>query len=341
LKINTWFGVLGIGRTGEVLEFELFSKDIRELVRCSIALQENRQLLRQHLPPAGFDLKTAALECGFVESSAEYYSLLHEVMVEAAKLQVSEAFTADQRIIQAVEALDDINETTNLLSERLFEWYGNYFPESGLSGEALALFIAKYGSRENIGSEDPLYPRARNSMGAKLEAADEVLLKGFAESVCSLYERKRQTEAYIQDSMESIAPNLSLAAGPMLGARLISVAGSLEKLAAFPSSTVQVIGASKALFKHLRARAPSPKHGIIYSHPLINTAPWWIRGKIARALAAKLSLAARIDFYSGEKDASLVEKLEVKVEQIKTSNPKPPQKKQDSGVKPKKRRGRK
>lgn len=334
MKINTWFGVLEIGRTGEVLESELFSKDIRELARRSIALQENMQ----DIPPAGFDLKAAAIECRFVESSAEYYSLLHEVTLEAAKLQVSGALTPDQRIIQAVEALDDINETTNSLSERLFEWYGGYFPESGLNGEALALFIAKYGSRENIGSEDPLYSKSRNSMGAKLEAADEILLKSFSESVCSLYERKRQIEAYIQDSMGSIAPNLNLIAGPMLGARLISIAGSLEKLANFPSSTIQVIGASRALFKHLRARAPSPKHGIIYSHPLINTAPWWVRGKIARALAAKLSLAARIDFYSGEKDASLVEKLETKVQQIRASNPKPPQKKQDSGIKPKKKR---
>ena len=334
MKINTWFGVLEIGRTGEVLESELFSKDIRELARCSIALRENMQ----DIPPAGFDLKAAAIECRFVESSAEYYSLLHEVTLEAAKLQVSGALTPDQRIIQAVEALDDINEATNSLSERLFEWYGGYFPESGLNGEALALFIAKYGSRENIGSEDPLYSKARNSMGAKLEAADEILLKGFSESVCSLYERKRQIEDYIQDSMGSIAPNLNLIAGPILGARLISIAGSLEKLANFPSSTIQVIGASRALFKHLRARAPSPKHGIIYSHPLINTAPWWVRGKIARALAAKLSLAARIDFYSGEKDASLVEKLETKVQQIRASNPKPPQKKQDSGIKPKKKR---
>lgn len=334
MKINTWFGVLEIGRTGEVLESELFSKDIRELARCSIALRENMQ----DIPPAGFDLKAAAIECRFVESSAEYYSLLHEVTLEAAKLQVSGALTPYQRIIQAVEALDDINETTNSLSERLFEWYGGYFSESGLNGEALALFIAKYGSRENIGSEDPLYSKARNSMGAKLEAADEILLKGFSESVCSLYERKRQIEDYIQGSMGSIAPNLNLIAGPMLGARLISIAGSLEKLANFPSSTIQVIGASRALFKHLRARAPSPKHGIIYSHPLINTAPWWVRGKIARALAAKLSLAARIDFYSGEKDASLVEKLETKVQQIRASNPKPPQKKQDSGIKPKKKR---
>ncbi|RXA21364.1 NOP58 family protein [Methanosarcina sp. MSH10X1] len=334
MKINTWFGVLETGRTGEILESRLLSKDIRVLALHSLSLRDSRS----DLPPERFDPKAAALECGFVASSAEYYSLLHEVTLEAAKHQVSSALTPDQRIIQAVEALDDINETTNSLSERLSEWYGGYFPESGLGGEDLALFIVKYGSRENVGSEDPLHSKARASMGAKLEPADEALLIGFAESVCSLYERRRQIEVYIENSMELIAPNLKLIAGPMLGARLISLAGSLEKLAGFPSSTIQVIGASKALFKHLRSRAPSPKHGIIYSHPLINTAPWWVRGKIARAVASKLSLAARIDFYSGERDHSLPEKLETKVLQIKTLNPRPPQKKQESGAKLKKKR---
>lgn len=334
MKINTWFGILETGRAGEILEFRLLSKDIRELALHSLSLRGNRS----NLPPKGFDLKAAALEYGFAESPAEYYSLLHEVTLEAAKVQVSGALTPDQRIIQAVEALDDINETTNSLSERLFEWYGGYFPESGLGGEDLAHFIVKYGSRENVSSEDPLYSKAKNSMGAKLEPAEEVLLKGFAESVCSLYERRLQIENYIENSMELVAPNLKLIAGPMLGARLISLAGSLEKLAEFPSSTIQVIGASKALFKHLRARASSPKHGIIYSHPLINTAPWWLRGKIARAVASKLSLAARVDFYSGKKDPSLTEKLEAKVLQIRTLNPRPPQKRQGNGVKPKKKR---
>ncbi len=334
MKINTWFGILETDRAGEILESSLLSKDIRELALHSLSLRDSRS----NFPPEGFDLKTAALKSGFAESPAEYYSLLHEVTLETAKLQVSGALTPDQRIIQAVEALDDINETTNALSERLFEWYGGYFPESGLGGEDLALFIAKYGSRENVSSEDPLYSKARNSMGAKLEPADEALLKGFAENVCSLYERRRQIEAYIENSMELVAPNLKLVSGPMLGARLISLAGSLKKLAEFPSSTIQVIGASKALFKHLRARAPSPKHGIIYSHPLINTAPWWVRGKVARAVASKLSLAARIDFYSGEKNPSITEKLEAKVLQIRTLNPRPPQKRQESGAKPKKRR---
>jgi len=334
LKINTWFGILEPGSNGLLLASEIFPKNIRELALRSLSLRDSNQ----NLPPEGFDLITASIDSGFASSSSEYYSILHEVTLETVKLQVSEALTPDQRIIQAVEALDDINETTNSLSERLFEWYGGYFPESGLSGEALAIFIAKYGSRENVPPEHPLYLKARNSMGAKLEAADETIIKSFAESVYSLYERRKQIEAYIESSMETLSPNLTMLAGPMLGARLISIAGSLEKLAAFPSSTIQVIGANKALFKHLRARAPSPKHGIIYSHPLINTSPWWVRGKVARALAAKLSLAARIDFYSAKKDPSLVDELEEKVLKIKTENPKPPQKRQEGGAKPKRKR---
>lgn len=334
MKVNTWFGVLELDSNGKTLSSEVFPKDIRELALRSLSLRESRQ----NLPPEGFDLKTAALECGFTESLSEYYSLLHKVTLETVKLQVSQALTPDQRIIQAVEALDDINETTNSLSERLFEWYGGYFPESGLSGEELAVFISRYGSRENLPPEDPHYLKAKNSMGAKLEAADEVLLKGLAESVCSLYERRKQIEAYIESSMEILAPNLALLAGPMLGARLISIAGSLEKLAAFPSSTIQVIGASKALFKHLRSRAPSPKHGIIYSHPLINTSPGWVRGKVARALAAKLSLAARIDFYSAKRNPSLENELEEKIRKIRAENPRPPQKRQEIRAKPKKKR---
>lgn len=334
MKVHTWFGVLELDSNGKTLSSEVFPKDIRELALRSLSLRESRQ----NLPPEGFDLKTAALECGFTESLSEYYSLLHKVTLETVKLQVSQALTPDQRIIQAVEALDDINETTNSLSERLFEWYGGYFPESGLSGEELAVFISRYGSRENVPPEDPHYLKAKNSMGAKLEAADEVLLKGLAESVCSLYERRKQIEAYIESSMEILAPNLALLAGPMLGARLISIAGSLEKLAAFPSSTIQVIGASKALFKHLRSRAPSPKHGIIYSHPLINTSPWWVRGKVARALAAKLSLAARIDFYSAKRNPSLENELEEKIRKIRAENPRPPQKRQEIRAKPKKKR---
>lgn len=335
MEFNTWFGTLEIGNDGKILYFALFSGTVREFAARSLTLRENRQLL----PPAGFDLRAAALECGFVNSQEEYNSCLHAVTLETVKLQLSASLTPDQRIIQAVEALDDLNEAINPLSERLSEWYGGYFPETGLAGEALALFVAKYGSRENVGPENPLYAKALESVGAKFETEDEVLLKGFAENLCRLYEQRKKTEAYIESRMLSRAPNLTTVAGAGLGARLISIAGSLEKLALFPSSTIQVIGANRALFKHLRARAPSPKHGVIYSHPLLNTSPWWLRGKIARALAAKLSLAARMDFYSGRKDPALLEELEKKVQQIRASNPRPPQKKKNKNEEKSKKEG--
>ena len=166
-------------------------------------------------------------------------------------------------------------------------------------------------------------------MGAALGFADEELLRSLANNICSLYDTRRYIENYINTSMTSVAPNLCEIAGASLGARLMSMAGSLEKLAAFPSSTVQVIGANRALFKHLRSRAPSPKHGIIFNNPVIKNAPWWQRGKLARALAAKISLAARTDFYSGELDPSIKEALEKKLESIRQANPDPPEKKPD------------
>ncbi|MDD3042580.1 MAG: NOP5/NOP56 family protein [Methanosarcinaceae archaeon] len=327
MKVETWFGTLEISPEGKVLESVLFSKAPLELAERSFTLSEEKTFL----PPPGFDFRKASLECGFFESGAEYDSILHELTLRKAKLQVSKALSLDQRIIQAVEALDDINETTNTLSERLFEWYGNHFPETGLTGEALAGFVVKYGNRANVDPEDPFYEKASTSIGAELPMEDEVLIKAFAESLFSLYARRGQLEAYIRESMETRAPNLTMLAGPMLGARLLSIAGGLPQLAKFPSSTVQVIGANKALFKHLRERAPSPKHGIIFSHPLINTSPWWQRGKIARALSAKLSLAARMDLYSGEKSPVLLEKLDAKVGQIRALHPNPPAKKPDSG----------
>ena len=117
--------------------------------------------------------------------------------------------------------------------------------------------------------------------------------------------------------MQETAPNLTNIAGYLLGARLLSIAGSLPKLASMPSSTVQVIGANNALFKHLKGKAPSPKHGVIFRHPLINSAPRKLRGKIARAVASKISLAARYDCYSGEIKGNLPNELEKKVAYIR------------------------
>jgi nucleolar protein 56 len=319
LNFVTWFGVLTLDENGTVSECDLFQKDRDELAKQLV----KTEVVNANKPPSGFDLRAAAAECGFVGSNEEYDALLRDVGIRAAKNQISRSGTTGMRIIQAVEALDDIDGVVNALSERLSEWYGIYFPELDLTAEPLARFVSKYGSRSNIPPEDGLYEKAATSMGAELTGADEELIKSFAVNLCNLYETRGRIEAYLVEIMTSTAPNITSVAGALLGARLISLAGSLERLAYFPSSTVQVIGANKALFKHLRARAPSPKHGVIFNHPLIRNAPWWQRGKIARAVAAKISIASRIDLYSGKLDESLEVELARKIEVIRLANPKP------------------
>ncbi|MDO9516419.1 MAG: NOP5/NOP56 family protein [Methanosarcinaceae archaeon] len=327
MKIITWFGILTLDDSGKVVEWDMLSKDTGALAERLVQPKETNMAI----PPAGFDLRTAAIECGFVGSTGEYNTLLRDVSIRAAKKQISGG-TPDMGIIQAVEALDDIDDAANSLSERLAEWYGMYFPEVGLSSEPLARFVAKYGSRSNVSPDDRLYEKATSSMGAELTGLDEELVRGFAENICTLYDSRSRIEEYLIKSMETTAPNLVNIAGALIGARLVSMAGGLEKLARFPSSTIQVIGANRALFKHLRARAPSPKHGIIFNHPQIKNSPWWQRGKIARALAAKISLAVRMDVYSGNGlNESLKTELDAKIESIKAAHPKPPKRESKGG----------
>lgn len=274
------------------------------------------------------------MDYGFVELDEEYDVLLRDICIRAAKNRISSNDTDDVRIIQAVQALDDIDRNANELSERLLEWYGAYFPELDLTGEDLAGFVSSFGSRANVPEGHQLHGKASKSMGAELSFADEELLRVFASNLCSLYDTRRHIESYIVTGMGSLAPNLSDVAGALLGARLISMAGSLQKLASFPSSTVQVIGAHRALFKHLRSNTPSPKHGIIYNNIIIKNAPWWQRGKLARAFASKISLAARTDLYSGKRDPSIRESMEKKLSAIRAANPSPPKRESKPAGKP-------
>ncbi|ADI75031.1 Pre-mRNA processing ribonucleoprotein, binding domain protein [Methanohalobium evestigatum Z-7303] len=320
MEIITWFGTIVTDKDGKI--------SIKECRLCS----KNPDLIARHIIDSRpskarslqLDLRSTALECGFVDSEEEYETLLRQAAIKTSKIQISNATTNDIRIIQAVEALDDIDETTNLLSERLSEWYGMFFPELNLTSEDLAQFVAKHGSKSNITQDNEWYSIANDSMGAELSGSEEKIIKDFAINLCSFYKNRKEIEDYIVENVEHAAPNLTNIAGALLGSRLISMTGSLERLASLPSSTIQVIGANNALFKHLRSRATSPKHGVIFNHPLIKNAPWWQRGKIARAFASKISLAARIDYYSGEVNDKLSINLDEKINNIKNTYPYPP-----------------
>lgn len=292
MQIKTWFGIFTLDKD-RITGIELFQKDIEAILDRVLA---EPLLLRGKI--AGEDLRDLAVKHGFITSREEYDTLLHELNIRLAKKQVENSVTPDRQIIAAVEAIDDIDETGNILAERLREWYMLNFDETNLKGRELAIYIAgmKVTGMKEPGSEP---------------------MKSLASSLLGLYESRLSIEEYLKKSMQKTVPNLTGVAGYLLGARLLSIAGSLEKLASMPSSTVQVIGASNALFKHLRGKASSPKHGVIFRHPYVNTAPKRLRGKIARAVAAKISLAARYDMYSGKINENLPVELDKKVMNIR------------------------
>ena len=303
MQIRTWFGIFTIDNN-RIINIELFQKDLNSLTKH---LLKEPLLMRGRV--AGCDLCDLAIKYGFADSTSEYDTMLHELNINLAKEQVAMTVTPDRKIIAAVEAIDDLNETSNLLSERLKEWFIMNFEDTDLKGEELARSIVEM----------------KND-----ESQDMLILQDFSSSLLGLYRTRGGIEEYLKVNMPLIAPNITGIAGHLLGARLLSITGSLKNLASMPSSTIQVIGANNALFKHLKGKAPSPKHGVIFRHPLINTAPRWQRGKIARVLASKISLAARYDLYSGELKEDLSRELIMKVDVIRKQPQKPDKKKSGS-----------
>lgn len=228
--------------------------------------------------------------------------------VEKTRQRLTVAMASpDLLIVQTVASIEELNKISNLMSERLTEWFGLHFPEfktndprkyasvvlaldrSNPNEEALAAAIG------NPESAKAILGRAASSSGVKFSEEDIAAVRGMARRLLDIYALKDELEAYSDSIANRICPNLSILAGPKLAAKLVAQAGSLQRLSTFPASTVQVLGAEKALFKHLKAGSKPPKHGVIFQHPLISTSPKKARGKIARALAGKLAIAVKAD----------------------------------------------
>ena len=238
---------------------------------------------------------TLAVETGFAESKVDYYSFLHEATLAAARKAVRRREQAtDQQLIHAVRAMDDLAQTVNELAERAVEWAGSQFGESR---EGLEYVL-------EVAERDPETP-------LESEIVD------FAGTVRDVQSRRDRLHSFIEEQAEVVTPNLTMLAGPILAARLIALAGGLDSLAKKPSGTIQVLGAEDALFAHLEGHAPSPKHGIIFTHEYVHGTRPEQRGSAARALAGKLAIAARIDQYRGERHPPLEAELDDRIETIR------------------------
>ena len=286
-----------------------------------------------------------ALELGFVEKPMQLRAHLHNVSLELAKMKVKK--TVEKRDLlaaQAVLSVDDMDKSLNLFMGRIREWYGLHFPELDRivdKHETYARLVVVFGKRENFTVESleveglpkvkskTIAEVASESMGADISDDDLVKIQDMCRNVLELYSLRQSLENYVDSVMDEVAPNTKAIGGSLLGARLIALAGGLLNLAKLPASTMQVLGAEKALFRSLKTKARPPKHGIIFQHPLIHDAKRWQRGKIARALAGKLTIAARVDAFGGEYAGDeLKADLDKRVEEIKeryaTAPPPPP-----------------
>ncbi len=281
---------------------------------------------------------------GLSISESDFRSYLYETASLFSEFKVKHlSERRDLLIVQTISAIDDLNKIINLVASRLREWYGYHFPELNdlvESHKTYLRLVYELGTRNNMKKEalmnlglperraEIVEEAANRSIGADFSDLDIEKMKRFAAEGLHLFSLKDELESYLTDLMEDMAPNIAKLAGPLIGARLIKLAGGLLELAKLPSSTIQVLGAEKALFLALRKKGKPPKHGVIFQHTLIHTAPKWLRGKIARVFAGKLSIAARVDAYSGHYIGDeLSRDLERRIKELYEKYPKPPKKK--------------
>lgn len=266
-------------------------------------------------------------------TDANIRKTMNETYNEITSEKIRESIkTNDVMIVETINSLEEIEDTAGKLIERLREWCTPYLPEMEKlhNHELYSKVIATQTSRENIinsGILDNTHVFLSENYDVDISESDLEIIKSFANSVYSLYESKNELEKYIDEKIKEVAPNMYDVAGANLAAKLIAHTNGLENLAKLPSSTIQIIGAEKAIFRHLKTGENPPKHGLIFQHPSIRGSNWWVRGKLARAVASKITIAARKDAFSNEYDPNLKVELDERIEEIKKSHPFPERKK--------------
>jgi len=289
--ITKWFGTF-ICDKKEIQNKILFPKDENKIAKRLLKIDDNEilseenkiakgkkvivsekrlQRIGDYLPLDPFfkNFEIKPEDYGFSEN------LLQKATLIVTKKRIDEKLASeDLQVVQMVNALDDLIQTSNLLSERLDAW--------------------------------SVIPTPKEKI--------KPLQKAFS----TVHDEIKSLEKQIDYDMKIIAPNISKIGGPLIGARLISLAGGLERLAIMPASTIQILGAEKALFRYKKEGGKPPKHGVIFQHSYINRSARNTRGKIARILSTKISIAAKADAFT-KRDISqeLKEDLEKRIKEIK------------------------
>ncbi|MGI9567322.1 MAG: NOP5/NOP56 family protein [Nitrosopumilus sp.] len=283
------------------------------------------------------------VDSGFASNLQDTLGKLREFALGLSSSKVTEVSESpDLHIIQAINSLDEIDKIANGLSSRLREWYGLHFPEldnviDSINGYAQIVIAGKREVLTKQIFEDAGFPESKvemlslissKSRGGDISDVNLAIVQSIAKQILDFHDLRKKLEEHIESEMQKIAPNLSAILGAAVGARILGRAGSLKRLASLPASTIQVLGAEKALFRSLKTGSQPPKHGLLFQHAMVHAAPRWQRGKIARAIAAKAVIAARVDVYGEGLNTTLLEKLNVRVDEIGKKYEKPTEKDQ-------------
>lgn len=238
--------------------------------------------------------------------------------LDETREDLKEAADRDQFIVKAVKYLEQLEEDFDKEFERFRDWYALHFPELEdeiQDDEELLKLLERGIHRDDL---EAFKDMAESSTGAPLVDEDREMLEKTFERVRSNHEIKDDIHEYVRNTALEEMPNLSKLLDPILAAKIIAIEGSLEDLAKEPASTIQMLGAEKALFRYLRGKGTPPKHGVIFEHPFVSDLPEETRGKMARFIANKAAIAARLDVY-GDKDKGdeLREEAQEKYQELK------------------------
>lgn len=271
------------------------------------------------------------VESGFAKDENDARTKLRNFALNLSSAKVTKiSESPDLHVIHAINALDEGDNIINRISSIVREWYGLHFPELDNIVDSINAYsqIVLAGKRENLTEQiykDVGFPDNKvemlsvvqeRSRGGQISDENLAIIQGLAKQIIELHELRKTLENHIETQMENIAPNISAILGTAVAARILARAGSLKRLATMPASTIQVLGAEKALFRSLRTGSQPPKHGILFQHPLVHTAPRWQRGKLARAIASKAAIAARVDVFGKGLNQTLLDKLNIRVKEI-------------------------
>tara|TARA_Y100000310_G_scaffold47186_1_gene43787 strand:- start:15595 stop:16551 length:957 start_codon:yes stop_codon:yes gene_type:complete len=232
----------------------------------------------------------------------KYYPQFYNKNLKITKNSIKESVNNDLLIIQTISGIEEIDKTINLLSKRLREWYSLYNPEISKKVDDHEKFVSLITRKSKKQLLKELNVDEKDSLGADLKEKDVSAILLLATQINNFYKLKKHYEEYLKELEKVACPNFATVAGPTIAGKLINHAGSMRRLVEMPASTIQILGAEKALFRHMRNKRRNlpPKFGLIHEHQLIQKSKDKMQGKAARALADKLSIAIKIDYFKGK-----------------------------------------